>query len=265
MDNSKKKKTYTEKIEIATQRDYQVVKSNEIIQKARYDLTLKEMKLFAFILSKVKPTDTKGMWYTFSFRDFFKVCGIDERSGKNYETIKQGLKKLADKSFYMQDENGIDILCRWIDKPKLDRRSGRVTVRLDEDMAQYFIGLTENFTQYALLYTLPMRSTYSMRLYEQLKSRAFTKKFDVDINELRGILACPYGAFKDLRRRALDVAIREINQYTDIKVQWEPVKAGNTVKAIRFKIKTKTPLEQSLTMNRNSGELDGQMTIYDLL
>ena len=223
------------------------------------------MKLFAFVVSKIKPTDEKGKWYTFSFRDFFKVCGIDERSGKNYETIKQGLKKLADKSFYVQDENGNDILCRWIDKPKLDRRSGRVAVRLDEDMAPYFIGLTNNYTQYALLYALPMRSTYSMRLYERLKSRAFTKRFDIDIDELRRVLACPYVAFKDLRRRALDTAVREINQFTDLKVSWEPVKAGNTVKAVRFKIKTKTPLEQSITINKNTGELDGQMSIYDLL
>ena len=256
---------FEEKIDIERQREYQVAKSNELITKARYDLTLSEMRLFAFILSKVKPTDTAGQYYSFNFKDFLKVCGMSERSGKNYEIVKAGLKKLADKSFYMLDDNGVDVLCRWIDKPHIDRRSGRVTVKLDEDMAKYFIGLTENYTQYVLLYTLPMSSAYSMRLYEALKSQAFTKRYEVSIDELKGVLACPYSAFKDIRRRSLDVAINEINKYTDIKVTWEPIKAGNKVVKVRFRIKTKSNMEKSITMNRNSGELDQQMTIYDLL
>ena len=55
---------YDNKIEIAQQRSYSVVKSNEIIQKARYDLNISELKTLAYIFSKIKPTDTELKDYT---------------------------------------------------------------------------------------------------------------------------------------------------------------------------------------------------------
>ena len=48
---------YNSELEIIEQRDYKVIKANEIIQRARIDLGIQELKTFAFILSKVKPTD----------------------------------------------------------------------------------------------------------------------------------------------------------------------------------------------------------------
>ena len=43
-----------DRLEIVQARDYKVVKGNEIIQKARYDLGLAEIKAFSFILSKIR-------------------------------------------------------------------------------------------------------------------------------------------------------------------------------------------------------------------
>ena len=71
-------------LEISKQRSYTVVKSNEIIQKARYDLSVTELKLLAYIISKIKPTDTELQEYSFSVKDFCQVCGIDYTNGYNY-------------------------------------------------------------------------------------------------------------------------------------------------------------------------------------
>ena len=91
---------------IYEQRSYKVVKANEIVQKARYDLNITELKAFAYILSKVKPGDKEGQEYTFNVKEYCQVCGIDWKNGGNYAYIKTTLKGLRDKSFWLLDETG---------------------------------------------------------------------------------------------------------------------------------------------------------------
>lgn len=67
---------YNNKFEVAKQRSYSIIKSNEIIQKAKYDLNIVELKTLAFIFSKIKPEDTELQEYTFSVKEYCQVCGI---------------------------------------------------------------------------------------------------------------------------------------------------------------------------------------------
>ena len=80
--------TTQETDEIAVLRDYSVIKSNEIIQRAKYDLTLQELKILSYCFSMIKPNDTIETTYTFSIVDFCKVAGIDYENGKNYKNVK---------------------------------------------------------------------------------------------------------------------------------------------------------------------------------
>ena len=255
---------YDEKIMISTQRSYKVVKANEIIQKARYELNLTELKTLAYIFSMIKPNDTIDQIYTFSINEYCKVCGIDNTSGKHYATIKQSLKALRDKSFFLMKEDGTETTVGWLDKVWLNKGSGKVKVRLDEDMEQYLIGLFENYTQYELLSTLPMRSQYSFRIYELLKSYAFTKRHTFDIEELKRILAAEnYVNFKDFRKKVIEIAIKEINLYTDIEVNFEPIYKGRKVIQVKFEIKQRDVWGRLASSNRATRELDGQMSIFD--
>ncbi|MBQ3795865.1 MAG: replication initiation protein, partial [Butyrivibrio sp.] len=73
------------KIQIATEREYKVVKANEIIQKAKFDLSLLEQKTFCYAVSKIKPDDVGGTWYTFTINDYCDVCGINRNDGRTLE------------------------------------------------------------------------------------------------------------------------------------------------------------------------------------
>ena len=256
---------YDRKKDITKQRNYQVIKSNEIIQRARYDLSITELKTLAFIISKIRPTDTELQEYSFPVRDYCQVCGIDFTSGNNYKHIKKTLQGLSDRSFWIKDEKGQEILCRWVQKARINRNSGRITVRLDEDMHKFVIGLFSNFTQYELLSTLPMKSAYSFRIYELLKSYAFTKSHTFDIVELKRMLAAEhYVNFKDFRLYVLETATREINRYTDIEVSWEPIKNGRKVIQVKFDITQRDTWGRYLAATRAAGEIDGQLSIFDL-
>lgn len=257
---------YDEKLLIEGQRSYKVVKANEIIQKARYDLNITELKTLAYVLSKIKPTDQRLEEYTFSIKEYCQVAGIDYKNGGNYRYIKSTLKGLRDKSFWVLDENGNEVLIGWLQKVKINKGSGKITVRLDDDLQKYVIGLFNNYTQYELLSTLPMKSSYSFRIYELLKSYAFQKKHTFDIDELKKQLAAAnYVNFKDFRRYVLEVATKEINLYTDIEVNWEPIYKGRKVIQVKFYIKQRNSWGRLITATRAADKLDGQMNLDDYL
>lgn len=254
------------RLEIAIQRDYKVVKANEIIQKARYDLNITELKAFAYIVSKIKPNDTEGTSYTFSVKDYCQVCGIDYKSGGNYKYIKETLKNLRDKSFWMSDETGRQFTVGWLEKAIVDKRSGKIEVILDKDIQKYVLGLFNNYTQYSLLSTLPMKSSYSFRIYELLKSYAFTNSHTFDIDDLKAKLAATnYVNFKDFRKKVIEVAVKEINEYTDIEVGWEPVTKGRKVVQVKFEIKPRDSWGIYSASQRAVKELDGQITMEQYL
>lgn len=257
-------KEYNAELEIIEQRDYKVVKSNEIIQRARIDLGIMELKTFAFILSKVKPTDKQGQTYTFSVQEYCRVCGIDETSGKNYANVKKALKSLRDKSFWLIDEEGRETTVGWLSKAQIDKRSGKATVKLDEDLQKYVVGWFEQYTQYSLCQVLPMQSQYSFLLFELLKSYANLKQHTFDIDDLKSkIGGTNYENFKDFRKNVLEKATKEINIYTDLEISWEPINKGRKVIQIKFYIKERGTNWGNFRTIKVKNQIDGQMSLMD--
>ena len=111
-----------------------------------------------------------------------------------------------------------------------------------------------------------MRSTYSIRIYELLKSYAFTKHHNFELEQLKKTLGCEhYTRFPDFRRKVIEVAVKEINQYTDLEVSWRPITKGKKVIEIDFSIKQRDTLAMYFAAQRATEELDGQMRIEEFL
>lgn len=262
---------YDPRLEIVKRREYKVVKANEMIQKAKYDLSTIELKIMSYIFSMIKPTDKEGKEYTFSVQDFCRVCGIDPNSGKNYSMVKSYLKGLRDKSFWLTKEDGSMTTVGWIAKATITPKSGVARIRLEDEIAKYVIDLVDTpYTQYELACTLPMKSQYSIRIYELLKSYAFRKGFTFDVDELKDQLAAAhYQNFKDFRVKVLEPATKEINLYTDLEVSWYPIKKGKKVIQITFAIREKSPSEYYLGMINRDKVLnkrnDDQISLNELI
>lgn len=259
-----------EKIDILTKREYLVVKGNELVQQNRFELSLPEQKTVAYICSMIKPVEAPDrangvpyqLEYEFRIRDYCKICGIDYDNGKNYADIKATLKKLSDRSMWLIKEEG-EVLCRWLSKVWTNKRSGIVRVRLDEDLVPYLFDLGERFTQYQLYNILAMKSAFSVRIYELMKSYAFQRSKTFEINDLKHLLALDevksYKEFAPFRQKVLEKARDEINQYTDLNIQFEPITKGRKVVKIKFRIALKSPIERAIageTANDRLGELN---------
>lgn len=262
---------YDEKIAIETHREYLVVKSNELVQHNRFELSLIEQKTVAFICSMIKPIEAldraKGvpfqLEYEFNIRDYCKVCGIDYNAGKNYADVKATLKKLRDRSMWLTMPDGSESLCGWLAKVNTNKKSGIAHIKLDEDLVPYLFDLGQRFTQYQLYNILAMKSAFSVRIYELMKSYAFQKTKTFDLDELKRLLMVDtvksYDRFPDFRRKVLEVAQREINELTDINIHFEPITKGRKVVKVKFRIETKDPMERWIagaTAHDRLGELE---------
>lgn len=256
----------SEKLDILTKRDYLVVKGNELVQHSRFELSLPEQKTIAYICSLIKPIDALDrannvpfqLEYEFNIRDYLTVCGLDYDNGKNYADMKDTLKKLSDRSMWLVRGNE-EVLCRWLSKVWANKRSGKVKVRLDEDLVPYLFDLGEKFTQYQLYNILSMKSAFSVRIYELMKSYAFQKSKTFDIDELKRLLKLEdvksYSQFAPFRQKVLDKAAEEINAYTDLNIRYETITKGRKVIKIKFYISLKSPIEHVLAENTASEKL----------
>jgi plasmid replication initiation protein len=247
-------------------RSYKVVKANDLIQKSRFDLQLQEQKIILYLISKIKPEDMELKEHIFEIQDFCKVCGLAPDNGANYIYIKQTLKDLRDKSIWIMLENGKERTLSWFDYVEMDKNSGAVTIKISDMMKPYLLHLKDRFTQYELLYTLAMNSQYSLRLYELLKSYEFQNKKVFDIDELKLRLSAEnYARFPDFKRNVLDIALREINNLSDITVKYGIIKEGRRFAKVEFSMKLKKDLTERLKTWAKIDLLISpmQMTLYE--
>ena len=240
------------------ERSYSVVKSNELIQRRRYSLSVQEQKTIAYICSLIKPGDKRKREFQFDINEYCKVCGLS-LCGKNYNDIKLLLDGLSKKGFQIEnDEMWTSV--KWVEKPKIYKRSGTVLVRLDEDLMPYLFELKERFTQYELYNILAMHSSFSLRIYEILKSYQNMHRKRFELEDLKEKLMVQdvksYANFKDFRKKVIEVAVNEINELTDIEVSWTPEKKGRKVVAITFEIKAKNGWDSLLCKAKTQKRLD---------
>ena len=65
-----------EKAEMERQRERKVVKSNEMIRKGRFNLSVVEQRIILYMITKIMPGDTGIKTVRFDIREFCEVCGI---------------------------------------------------------------------------------------------------------------------------------------------------------------------------------------------
>ncbi len=208
------------------------------------------------MISKIKPDTEDFETYDFDLKELCKICGI-ETHGQNYQNFKNSIESLASKVFWIETED-TERTCHWIEKAIIHKNDTRVSIRFDKDLKPYLLQLRNNFTIYQLENILLMKSKYSIRLYELLKSYLYYGEYIADLETLKKQLqSAGYKRFNNFRLYVLEVATKEINQFTDLKVSYEPIREGRSVSYIRFYIKSKECIDYTKTMINRSIVLNG--------
>ena len=255
-------------MQLDSERSMEVYKRNDMIQQARFSLSVQEQKTVLYAISKIKPDDTYLTEYTFDIKDFYRIIGWNKES---YTEFKAMLKGLTDKSWWATiDDKGTESVLRWFTTARSNKRSGKVTVKFHEDMMPYLLQLAEQqafYTSYNLRYVLPMSSQYSPRLYELLKSyQKNNREWFFEIDELKRLLDCQnYKNFNDFKKRALNPAVEEINKYTDINIAYDTEREGRKITRVIFYMAGKSKDALLKAQLEGSEALDGQLDIFEVL
>ena len=113
---------------------------------------------------------------------------------------------------------------RWLSSATIDEGTGKIVLTLDQSLKPHLIQLKEFYTTMNITYTLPMKSQYSIKIYELCKSYQnlyLEKKKKGEplvwsIETLKKQVDCNASNWAHVRRTVLDKAKSEINGKTDI-------------------------------------------------
>ena len=221
-----------------------VKKSNAICRAYWTPLNVYEPRIIALLASQIQPTDEDFKEYEIPFTALF---GETTHGTDNYNTIRRTLKSLVEKSITIKEDDGSLVIYPIFYKARITPKKNSFTIAIHDELKQHFLDLKQHYTQYNLLEFLTLSSTYSQRLFEYLKSWEDCESTQIAVEELHKILGVPdnYKAnFYEFKRRALEPALKEINNKTGLNYSWQPVKAKNKVVQVVFlnsKPKAKTP------------------------
>ncbi|MBU3201962.1 replication initiation protein, partial [Clostridium estertheticum] len=214
-------------------KNYIVTKSNNLIN-CNYDLSLQEQKIILTLASMVQPQDENFKPYIFKIKDFMKLLGIDNKS--KYTEIPKITKELMQKVFEIKKGNKVTQLA-WLSSAEYEKGTGMVELEFSPKLKPYMLGLKEFYTSYKLDNVLSLKSKYSVRLYEILKSNLYRKYIEIEVEEFKNMVGSKekaYNIYNNFKNRILIRAQKELIEKTDIKFDFEEIKTGRKVTSIKF-------------------------------
>lgn len=221
--------------------DKLIVKHNKLIEfKGR--MTTNELKLFSLIVADVRGQQER------QFEEYKIDLSVLKETTKDknfYGYIKDIAVKLEDKKIIVEGVNSNNkryfTTIRLLHKPRYTEGDNYLLIDIDKDLIPYIINLKTEFTRYQIENILKLNSSYAVRIYELLKQYQKIGKRIISIEDLRdylGIDSEEYKRFTNFESRVLKVAKKEINEYTDINIDYKKNKRGKTISEISFTIKT---------------------------
>lgn len=242
--------------------NYIVTKSNKLIN-CNYDLSLQEQKVILTLASMVQPNDTEFKEYEFKIKDFIELLGIKDQS--KYTELPKITKELKKKVFDI--EEGTDLIqVSWLGGVRYKRKEGILILSLDKGLKPYMLQLKELYTSYKLENILSLKSKYSIRIYEILKSNSYKKNITIELEDLKNMAGSKgksYTVYQNLKNKVINVAQKELRLKTDISFDYEEIKTGRKVTSIKFNIKQNKTDKNEIAVTATE-TIKGQQTIEDI-
>jgi hypothetical protein len=236
-----------------------VKKANDLIEHARYDLSLTQEYLILYLISLIRTEDTDFQTYKIPIAKLIDLFG----STSLYTRIKYEAQNLLKKTITIEGVNENNkkfvLITAWFSSLQYIEGSGFIQVRFDPALKPYLLQLKERFTEYLLRYAIPLHSTHIIRIYELLKQYQHFGYRHFDLEEFKHLLALDnkpaYFSYGLIKQRILLPAIERISKYTDLEITgFKEEKLSRKVIGFTFyfKVKSASELPQTIEIDSNS-------------
>ena len=214
-----------------------MTQSNKLIE-ASHTLTLNEKRLVlcaASLFDSRKPPPKDG-YLTIRADTFAEVFGLDVKHA--YEALDDAATKLFNRDIRRYAKGKVVERMRWVFHVKYKEGQGCVELGFSPTVLPHLTMLNREFTSYQLKQIGRLSSFYSVRLYELMSQFHKLGERECTLEQLRQMLDLgdKYQNIKDLRKRVLDPALKEINSCTDLTVIAEPRRCGRRIIGFLFTI-----------------------------
>lgn len=252
-----------------------VVQSNEIVE-ANYRLTAAEQKVILNLIAQLDTSKEDFEVGRISAKSLSDACGFTPKNG--YQQLQAVVKKLMNRSIILQRRDGSGWYgSHWVqtcDYRKVsdgDSDCSYIEFEMDRRLCPHFLQLRERFLSSELRNLVQFTHVYSTRFYMIFRNRVKIGHMRYTFDELRKLLELSKGYKKsiDIKNKIIKVAIAEINEKSDIHVDFSYyTQGGRTHVGVDFEFYLK-PQEQPKPVSKRPTKRvklsDEQQEMYDRL
>ena len=253
-------------------RKMQISKTDVMANLVKSSLTLNQLKLLDIYLARINSRNPNERFVCISSGDLAKIFHTDHidptymrelvegKFDKKGKLLKQGLlgypvhfddpeephaEVLFSTARYRKDQDGIYCL----------------TLGCSEEAKKYiFFEEHIHYLRTKIFFIINLKSRYSYALYYFILSHLYNRRpgtFEVSVDELRTELHAvedTYAEFKRFNNLVIKPAVKEVNEKTDIRVDYEVVKRGTKASGIRFRVTCVLTWDRALEYIENGVE-----------
>jgi plasmid replication initiation protein len=231
------------------------IRQHNAITTARYDYSACQLDILFYLLSKIKKEDPDNHEYQVYVKDVESITGRTW----NYQQLREATADMGSRLFEVKAARSYKQLWMFQKVEYMDGK-GFFTIKLSEDIKPYLFELKDNFTSYQLHSALKLSSKYAKRIYQlasQWKDIGETKAYDLEefkimlkLKDLNGKHPEQFERISDFKKFVLDIAVRQINEHTDLEISYHLIKEGRSFKSLRFYITAQKPQQLPIQFDR---------------
>ena len=229
---------------------------NDFIFNAQYQLTAKEQKIILLLIANINPVKQKNFQtQVISVKALKNVVMGGNTKGSFYQEIKKLAFRLVKKGIMFDTDVLIEGrrfpgYVNWfqsISPIKNDNGEVYLEFLFSEKLKPFLLELRQ-YVQIDIQQLTNLSSGFSIHLFQifQAKRNQMLKyqqqtTLQYQLPELKKTLGIQdkYADWRNFKRKVIDLAIREINQHTKIKVDFKILKRNGQVFSLEFEIRDK--------------------------
>ncbi|MBQ6975657.1 MAG: replication initiation protein [Selenomonadaceae bacterium] len=221
-----------------------VTQANALIE-ASYSMTINEQRLLLACISQIDSRQAieEGKEFVLTVQQAQDLFFQDSDRMAAFQMLQRSAEHLFRREVRITLDENRELLTHFVQAVTFDKVKKEIRVLFAEKIKPYLTQLENNFTKYRLANIVHLKSAYAVRFY-QLLCEWQGQGRDMEIlsfEKINEMLGSPYTEFGKFRKYVLDIAVEQINIYTDFVVHYAQQKTGRKVSHIqlRWEIKDK--------------------------
>lgn len=225
------------------------VSMSNALARGAQNLNLSQKRLLALALAKTDSVpaqdllnatrDDSGWRVRLFAHEYAEAYEVDLNTAyEQLQASSHSLLKTLWKAVHEGKKGPVVTEGQWLALAEYSNGEGRVDITFHHKIAPHLLALRTQFTTYKLKQAAALRSIYSWRMFECLRSWQSTGVWRVSIDDFHVAMDAPASCVADfgqLKRRIIEPAVKELREKDSILLEWDAERSGRKVIGLVFR------------------------------